>query len=130
MIPYSVFADYLRSNGIDPTAGRILDRNEATEPWSHQLDIHYGLEVPVRMVRAEVTFDILNFANLINKDWGTVRYVNLQTVTPVNFGGFDAATGKPIYREAAANRLLPGNQYITADLRSRWQAKLGLRLSF
>ncbi len=27
-------------------------------------------------------------------------------------------------------RLIPGNQYITADLRSRWQAKLGLRLSF
>ena len=27
-------------------------------------------------------------------------------------------------------RLLPGAQYSTADLRSRWQAKLGLRLSF
>ena len=130
MIPYERFAAFLRSAGIDPTAGRILDRNEATEPWSHQLDFHYGVEVPIRVVRAEVTFDMLNALNLINKDWGNVRSTGLQTVTPVNFVGIDAATGKPIYREAAANRLLPGSQYTTADLRSRWQAKLGLRLSF
>ena len=130
VIPYQRFADYLRSNGINPTAGRILDRNEASEPWSHQLDFHYGLEVPIKVVRAEVTFDVLNALNLINKDWGSVRSTGLQTVTPVNYLGQDVATGKPIYREAAANRLLPGSQYTTADLRSRWQAKLGMRLSF
>ena len=130
VIPYDRFAAYLRSAGISPTAGRILDRNEATEPWSHQLDFHYGLEVPIKVVRAEVTFDVLNALNLINKDWGNVRSTGLQTVTPVNYLGQDAVTGKPIYREAAANRLLPGSQYTTADLRSRWQGKLGLRLSF
>ncbi|HEV8240273.1 MAG TPA: carboxypeptidase regulatory-like domain-containing protein [Thermoanaerobaculia bacterium] len=130
VIPYERFAAFLRSNGLGGTDGRTLDRNEFTEPWSHQLDFHYGLEVPVKVVRAEVTFDVLNALNLINKDWGQVRFVNLQTTTPVNFVGIDSATGKPIYREAAANRLLPGSQFSTADLRSRWQAKLGLRLSF
>jgi outer membrane receptor for ferrienterochelin and colicin len=130
VIPYERFAAFLRSAGINPTAGRILDRNESDEPWSHQLDVHYGLEVPIRVVRAELTFDVLNALNLINKDWGQVRTSGLQTYTPVNYIGQDAATGKPIYREAAANRLIPGGQFTTADLRSRWQAKLGLRLSF
>jgi outer membrane receptor protein involved in Fe transport len=130
VIPYETFAAFLRSAGVDPTSGRILDRNGSTEPWSHQLDFHYGLEVPIRVVRAEVTFDVLNALNLINKDWGQVRFVSNQTTTPVNFVGIDSATGKPIYREAASNRLIPGSQFATADLRSRWQAKLGLRLSF
>jgi len=130
VIPYERFAAFLRSAGVDPTSGKIVDRNGSTEPWSHQLDFHYGLEVPIRVVRAEVTFDVLNALNLINKDWGAVRFVTNQTTTPVNYVGQDAATGKPIYREAAANRLLPGSQFGTADLRSRWQAKLGLRLSF
>ncbi len=130
VIPYETLAAWLRQAGVNPTAGRILDRNESNEPWSHQLDFHYGVEVPIRIVRAEVTFDILNALNLIDNDWGQVRFVANQTTTPVNFQGIDAATGKPIYREAAANRLIPGSQFTTADLRSRWQAKLGLRLSF
>jgi hypothetical protein len=130
VIPYERFATWLRHAGIDPTAGRILDRNESFEPWSHQLDFHYGVELPIRVVRAEITFDILNALNLIDNDWGQVRFVANQTTTPVNFIGIDSATGKPIYREAAANRLVPGSQFTTADLRSRWQGKLGLRLSF
>ncbi|HEV8630648.1 MAG TPA: TonB-dependent receptor, partial [Thermoanaerobaculia bacterium] len=130
VIPYERFAAFLRSAGVSPTAGRILDRNQATEPWSHQLDFHYGVEVPVKVVRAEITLDLLNALNMINKDWGAVRFVSNQTTTPVNYVGQDAATGKPIYREAAANRLLPGSQFTTADLRSRWQGRLGLRISF
>jgi hypothetical protein len=130
VIPYERFAAFLRSAGVSPTAGRILDRNGSTEPWSHQLDFHYGLELPVKVVRAEVTLDVLNALNLINKDWGNIRFVSNQTTTPVNYVGQDAATGKPIYREAAANRLLPGSQFTTADLRSRWQGRVGLRLSF
>jgi hypothetical protein len=48
----------------------------------------------------------------------------------VNYRGIDPATSKPIYQEATTNALLPGRQFSTADIRSRWQAKLGLRISF
>ena len=61
---------------------------------------------------------------------GVVRYVANQSVTPVNYRGLDADTGKAIYQEATLGSLNPGRQFSTADIRSRWQAKLGLRFSF
>jgi hypothetical protein len=49
-------------------------------------------------------------------------------------------SGKPVYREASTTlnadgtrnfgSLTPGRQFSVADLRSRWQARLGLRVSF
>jgi outer membrane receptor protein involved in Fe transport len=130
VVPYSVFADFLRGAGIDPTAGRILDRNEATAPWSHLLDFHYGLDVPIHTVKAQISLDILNLLNLISSDWGVVKYVNFGTDTPVAYRGIDAATGKPIYQENFTGALTPGSQFTTANLRSRWQGKISLRLSF
>lgn len=130
VIDYERFADYLRQAGIDPTAGRILERNESVEPWSHLLDFHYGLELPVKVISTELTFDVLNVLNLLDSDKGVIRFVNFQTSTPVNYRGLDAETGKPIYQEAGTGRLNGGSQFSTSDLRSRWQAKVGLRLSF
>jgi hypothetical protein len=130
VIDYERFADYLRQAGIDPTAGRILERNESVEPWSHLLDFHYGLELPIKVISTELTFDVLNVLNLLDSDKGVIRFVNFQTSTPVNYRGLDAETGKPIYQEAGTGRLNGGSQFSTSDLRSRWQAKVGLRLSF
>jgi hypothetical protein len=130
VIPYARLADFLRSAGIDATAGRILNRNESREPWSHIWDFHYGVELPVRAVRTSLALDILNLLNLFDKDRGNVRYVNNQTYTPVRYVGLDSATGKPIYQAVSPTALNPGNQFLLADLRSRWQAKLSLRFSF
>lgn len=129
-VPYSVFADYLRAAGVDPTAGETLERNSSFEPWSHLLDFHYGVDFQVKGVKTELGFDMLNLLNLIDSDYGVVEFVNFQTATPVNYRGIDTATGKPIYQEAFAGALTPRSQLITSDLRSRWQAKLSLRVSF
>jgi hypothetical protein len=130
VIPYDRLADYLSHAGIDATAGRILDRNESVEPWSHLLDFHYDVELPIKVLSTQLTFDVLNVLNLIDSDKGVVRFVNFQTTTPVNYRGIDAETGKPIYQEAFSGALNGGSQFTTSDLRSRWQMKLGLRLSF
>jgi len=129
-IPYSVFADWLRAAGISPTAGRILDRYESNEPWARTLDLHYAIEVPVRAFRPELSFDITNLLNMLDKDSGVVNFVSNQNFTVINYRGIDAATGKPIYQEATVGSLTPKSQFSLADTRSRWQARVGLRLSF
>jgi len=130
VIDYSVFADFLRAADIDPFAGRILKANESTAPWSQQLDFHYELGVPVKRVETSLTFDVLNLLNMLDKDYGVARFVSFQTNTPVTYRGIHGATGKPIYRASSSSALNPGRQYSTADLRSRWQARIGLRLTF
>jgi outer membrane receptor protein involved in Fe transport len=130
VIPYATFATFLSNAGIDPSTHGILKRNQSWEPWVHELDFHYGIGLPISVVHTQLAFDVLNFLNIFNKDWGTVRFVNNQTFAPVKYVGQDAATGKPIYQATSPVSLNPGAQFSQADLRSRWQGKLSLRISF
>jgi outer membrane receptor protein involved in Fe transport len=130
-VAYSLLGDYLESAGLDATAGRAMRRYEATEPWVRQLDLHYELGLPAfRDVRAMLTADVNNLLAMVDKDNGKVLYVANQNFSPVTYRGVDAATGKPIYRERFAGALTPGSQYSLATDRSRWQARLGMRVTF
>jgi len=125
------FYDFLTSLGLDVTRARILTRNSLQQPWVRRMDVHYEIGLPqYRDVRVLVTADVLNFLNLFNKDWGAAQFVAFNTYTPVNYLGQDPTSGKPVYKEAATNRLTPGNQFSYADIASRWQARLGLRVNF
>jgi len=122
---------FLQSVGIDPTKSQLMTRNNLRQPWVRRADVHYELGLPqYRDVRVLVTADVLNFLNMFNKDWGAVRFVNFNTYTPVTYVGQDATSGRPVYREAAPNRLNVGNQFTLQDISSRWQARLGLRVNF
>lgn len=123
--------NYLRAAGIEPGTGRILNRYESHEPWTRKLDFSYELGLPIfGNVRTSVNFDILNLLNMIDEDYGNVRYVSNQNFSPVTYRGIDTATGLPIYRERFENALEENSQLSTSDLGSRWQARVGLRVSF
>ena len=77
-----------------------------------------------------VQADVLNLLNVFDSDSGVQRFVLNNTYMPVTFSGMDPTSGKPVYRETATGRLTPGNQYSTANLGSRWQGRLGLRVNF
>jgi len=119
---------YIRGDdGLNGARGGIVERNASRAPWIHQLDFHYGVKVPFGRYEPEVTLDIFNFGNLIDSDTGTVRFVPFGEVSPVRYLGTDAATGLPIYRLDITDL---DSRFDIDDLRSRWQAKLGLRFSF
>jgi hypothetical protein len=115
---------------VNAARGGIVKRNSETARWNRSLDFHYDFEIPISVVRTQVTFDILNLFNLIDSDKGLVEFVANQNFTPLSYQGLDAATGKPIYQPAFTGALSGNRQYSSNDLRSRWQLKLGLRLSF
>jgi hypothetical protein len=123
------FETYLSSNGVD-CRGCITKRNDSAGPWVRRLDFHYGLELPIKVVRAEVTADLINVLNLIDNEDGVVEYVNFGTTTPIRTA-VDTATGKTIYSQNFTNAITdPGSPFSTSDTLSRWQARLGLKLSF
>ncbi len=113
--------------GLRDARGEIVERNASVAPWTHTLDLHYGVDFQLGPVNTEVTMDILNLSNLLNSDWGQVKYVGNSEISPIRHRGYDAATGKPIYELLITD---PDKRWSYDDLRSRWQAKLGLRLSF
>jgi outer membrane receptor for ferrienterochelin and colicin len=137
----NIFRTFIQSAGLDPDKARILNKYESSDPWSRHLDFHYGLRLPVKVATTEVTVDMLNIMHYFDKNAGNVYFVsNGNYTSTVNYVGQDAASGKPIYREvsttldSAGNRTLgsltPGRQFSIADLQSRWQLRLGLRVTF
>ena len=121
--------DFLAMTGLDKYRGRVAERNSLDAPWIHSLDFHYDVELPITAVRAQITFDVLNLINLIDSDSGLIRYVSNQTYNALTYSGMDTATGKPIYT-VGAGAFDEGRQYSKNDLRSRWQIKLGARLTY
>ena len=110
----------------------ILERNNLEAPWQRRLDFHYELGLPaIHSARLLVTGDVQNLLNMLNKDWGIEKFVNFSTYTPVRFQGIDPTSGKPVYREETAGALTPGTQFsgFTSNA-SRWQARVGLRVTF
>jgi outer membrane receptor for ferrienterochelin and colicin len=123
--------NFLSSVGIDPNTTGNLERNSLRQPWTRRLDLHYGLGLPQFMgARVLIEADILNLLNLFDNESGVQRFVSNNTYMPVTYQGQDPTSGKPVYREAAAGRLKPGNQFSTANTASRWQGRLGLRINF
>ena len=128
-----VFRQFMARFGYNPYAGRITDRYEFQEPWNRQLDFHYELGLLLFGTEASITFDVLNALNMINNDWGTVRSIANQNTTIATFQAQrDAATGRPIFREAGNGRWNADTLFGlgTNDIRSRWQGRLGVRVSF
>jgi hypothetical protein len=137
----SILNKYLASAGIDPTRPGILNKYQSFEPWSRHLDFHYGLQLPIKFARTEIDVDMLNLLHLFSKENGNVYFVANQNVSPLTYTGQDPTSGKPVYREASTTlvtgtttrnfgSLTPGRQFSIADLQSRWQLRLGLRVSF
>jgi len=110
--------DYLRKN-----RGKYAERNGSRMPWEHQFDLRiyqdFGAIIAGKKNTLQVTFDVFNVGNLINKDWGRAYTVSNQSLTLItsNSSGF------------TFNRTNP-NGYDVLDFASRWQGQLGLRYSF
>jgi hypothetical protein len=64
--------------------GSVMERNYVPL----RLDQHAGRPLrrstlPVKKVKVEITLDVMNILNFMNKDWGVFRYANFNDVTPV-----------------------------------------------
>jgi len=120
----------------DPAAsqyiGQRMPRNAGRSPWANQLDFRYALNIPTgRKTRAEVTFDMFNFLNLLNKNWGwqyTAGFPGFASL--IRYNGIDAATGKMKYDISTITSSTFAGTFYRDDLRSRWQAQLGIRFRF
>jgi hypothetical protein len=127
----TLFTNFLSSVGYTPGTGEAPERNSLTQPWTRRLDFHYEIGLPqVWGTRVSVQADVLNLLNMFDKDAGVQRFVVNNTYMPVTYSGQDPTTGLPVYRETATGRLTPGSQYSTANIGSRWQGRLGVRVTF
>lgn len=127
--------DYLKKH-----RGEYAERNGASSPFAHQLDVNISHDIKLPLKNGQVhtirfSFDISNFLNLLNKDWG----VQETTVLGNQQYQFISLTDKP----SAANNYTPGftmplqnKEVLDKTFKdnigsvSRWQAQFGIKYFF
>ena len=122
-----------QNDSLDKYRGRVVERNSAYSPWVNNVDLRFSQEFPAfrRKDKAVVTFDILNFGNLLNRKWGHIDEMAFQGQggqirTFVNFVGIDPASGKYIYSVRTPD------DFTTRQARgeSQWAAQITFRYEF
>jgi hypothetical protein len=118
---------YIEQQGLGKWRGKIMPRNSHTSPWVSVLDLRFSQELPIfKRTRGILTFDIENFANLVNSEWGQLRQVNFPYVAPVA----DANRIVTVYRPRSG-QTGPVTPFKTvASLPSVWRMQLGFRIEF
>jgi len=111
--------------------GQYAERNGARMPWQHQFDLRISQDIGGMIKgtknRLQITFDIFNVGNLINKDWGRNYFVSNQALTLITYRPVSNNNPEAGYTFSAPRDNQP---YSISDLASRWQGQIGLRYIF
>ena len=103
--------------------GQYAERNSNLSRWEHEIDLHlaqtiYNIQ---GMGKLEFTFDIINFANMLNKKWGA-SYESAYNLSPLTLEYFDNNKNAVFsYNKAEISK---------SDISSRWHCQVGVRLTF
>lgn len=118
--------------------GQYAERNAAHTPFVHLIDLRFAqdfyLKIKGKNNTLQLTFDILNVANLINEEWGRVYSAGF-SYQIVEFAGFEKAgtTATSPYTHKAKFKYTPtnnSNAWQIDDYNSRWRAQIGIRYIF
>jgi len=109
--------------------GALMERNSCRNPWTRFLDMRVAKRIDTFGAQGmEITWDIFNFLNLINGDWGLNRQTSsFEEATGVlNVAGWDATNNRPRYSVPST---LPSRERVQVGS-SRWRMQLGLKYVF
>lgn len=130
------FFDWLDQNPeLKSYQGGVAPANAFRASWVNSFDLRFSQELPGFFPghRTEVSLDIMNIGNLLNRDWGQIHdYGFFATRRVANYAGIDEATGKYIYNFTGSDNesLQEVNNDGVNTAVSRWSVMLGLRYRF
>lgn len=122
--------------------GQYAQRNGAILPTYKRLDLHFAQDFMIQAGKTkntlEFTFDVINFTNLLNRNWGLYQTsysgFNNGATTVLRYMSKDATTGRAQYSfpYLDANNAIPVTKSFINDIStfSRFQAQIGVRYIF
>ncbi|HJS46805.1 MAG TPA: carboxypeptidase regulatory-like domain-containing protein [Gemmatimonadales bacterium] len=112
--------------------GQIAERNGALNPWYGNLDVRILQDVAVgsgsKRHAFQLSFDLLNFGNLIDSDWGVRKGASAAATSPLQM-----VTAPDPGTAAAPEFVFTGPDRTfepSPDILSRWRAQIGVRYYF
>ncbi|GEO09156.1 TonB-dependent receptor [Segetibacter aerophilus] len=126
----AAFESFVRNDKyLNSRRGDYAERNGSSTPWEHVVDMRFAQDFFVTKGEnkhtLQLTFDVFNLTNLLNKDWGRQYFVGNQAynvLTAVN-----RTTGANIGK---GYNFSIGQDPWNMNFSSRFQGQIGLRYSF
>lgn len=122
--------DYLKTR-----RGQYAERNGARLPFQHLFDVRIlqdlGIMVGGKVNKIQLSIDLLNVGNLLNRDWGSDNSVGNQGFSLVNYSGLGTGTAvnTPRYTYTGGGQT-NGQAYSASNFNSRWRGQFGVRYIF
>lgn len=118
--------DYLSEN-----RGSYAEQNRSRTPFESQIDLRilqdFSMDLGGKNHTLQLSFDIFNFTNLLNKDWGVV-YNNPFAYQLLDFEGYAADGTTPLF--SFDDDRLGKDRFDINDFSSRWRMRFGVRYIF
>jgi hypothetical protein len=116
---------------LSKNRGKVTERNGALLPWLNRVDLRITQDVRVFGVHGlQLTFDVLNFGNLINNEWG-VSKSPVQT-NLMQYRGVDAQGNATFTVNNAPGSSAPATESFrdNININNTWSAQFGIRYLF
>ncbi|HYC29922.1 MAG TPA: hypothetical protein VEB42_13915, partial [Chitinophagaceae bacterium] len=116
--------------------GQFAERNGARLPFTHiinlSLEQKFRIKYSGRRIELSLRYDVFNFTNMLNKDWGRTWFLSNDNFPLVTFASFVSSSNlTPQYRYTPVNGTPYGVSTSTEPrLSARWISQLTLRLNF
>jgi hypothetical protein len=137
------FYNFIQSDSyLNDHQGMDAGRNRARSAWVNEVDLSFRQEVPgffPEGAKGELRFDIFNFMNLLNKDWGQQQYVGFPyNRTLANYQGVNS-NGQMVYGlptdrngnyQPGGLTVYDAGRDIKTNVVSRWSMMITLRYTF
>ncbi|HEX2609139.1 MAG TPA: hypothetical protein VHK91_17280, partial [Flavisolibacter sp.] len=134
------FESYIQNNKyLSKRRGQFAERNGDRLKFTHIVDLRvaqdFSVKVGSKRVAFQVTYDIFNFTNMLNRDWGRTYFLSNDQLATVSFAGYTSATNlTPQYRFTPTLAQPQSEANISTStapsFSPRWISQLGLRLNF
>jgi hypothetical protein len=114
--------------------GEFAKRNAARLPFTHIVDLRLQQDLTIKInrkpVKVSIIYDVFNFTNMLNKDWGHIDFLANDSYPLIRFDGFVSSTLTPQYQFTPVNgkpyslqtSTIPGNS-------ARWISQLGIKIN-
>ncbi|MFM7839786.1 MAG: hypothetical protein ACKO6K_09480, partial [Chitinophagaceae bacterium] len=121
---------------LSKNRGKFSERNGARLPFTHIIDLKieqkFNVKFSGKRYSFSLSYDIFNFTNMLNKDWGRTYFLANDNFPLITFNNYTSAGNlTPTYKYTPFSGKPYGvNTSLNPGFTARWISQLGLRFSF
>ncbi|RYY97576.1 MAG: TonB-dependent receptor [Chitinophagaceae bacterium] len=133
----ALLENYIGGNGyLSKRRGQFAERNGDRLPFQHIVDLgikqDFNLKFGGRTYSLQLTYDVYNFGNMINRNWGRTYFLANDNYSLITFSRFNSQTDlTPRYQFTPQAGTPYGLSTSAAPgISARWISQVGVRVNF